>query len=98
MYRDVKLAIKPEEQLKNSVFRVVIPSGKEFDIKFDEEGNLIPFKGITDEDFYLFLKSELVSRRIEKVIEPAHIKVMKEFELVDFDPNTSNFGYLKNVI
>ncbi len=101
MYRDVKLAIKPEEQVKNSVFKVITPLGKEIDINFDEDGNILPPKEIKDEDFNLFLKSELGSRRIDKAIEPAHIKVMKEFELVDFDPNTDagNFRwYTKGVI
>ncbi|UCD02361.1 MAG: threonine--tRNA ligase [Promethearchaeota archaeon] len=101
MYRDVKLAIKPEEQLKNSIFRVITPIGQELDVKFDNEGNVKPLKEIKDEDFYSFLRSELGSRRIDKAIEPAHIKVMKEFELVDFDPNTDagNFRwYTKGVI
>jgi threonyl-tRNA synthetase len=88
MYRDVKLAIKPEEQLKNSLFKVITTSGKEIDLNFNEQQKLLPPKEIKDEDFQLFLKSELGSRLIDKVIEPAHIKVMKEFELVDFDPST----------
>ncbi|MFX1303845.1 MAG: threonine--tRNA ligase [Promethearchaeota archaeon] len=101
MYRDVKLAIKPEEQIKNSVFKIITPLGKELDINFDEDGNVLVPKEIKDEDFNLFLKSELGSRRVDKAIEPAHIKVMKEFELVDFDPNTDagNFRwYTKGVI
>ena len=101
MYRDVKLAIKPEEQIKNSIFRVITPLGKELDINFDEDGNILLPKEIKDEDYNLFLKSELGSRRVDKAIEPAHIKVMKEFELVDFDPNTDagNFRwYTKGVI
>ncbi len=101
MYRDVKLAIKPEEQIKNSMFKVVTTSGKEIDLKFDKQGKFLPLKEIKDKDFNLFLKSELGSRTIDKAIEPAHIKVMKEFELVDFDPNTDagNFRwYTKGVI
>ena len=85
MYRDVKLAIKPEEQVKNSKFKVITQSGKEIDIEFDEEHKILPLKEVKDEDFNLFLKSELGSRKIDKAVEPAHIKVMKEFELVDFD-------------
>ena len=85
MYRDVKLAIKPEEQVKNSKFKVITQSGKEIDIEFDEEHKILPLKEVRDEDFNLFLKSELGSRKIDKAVEPAHIKVMKEFELVDFD-------------
>ncbi len=101
MYRDVKLAITPEEQIKNSVFKVITPAGDELDIKFDDEQNLLPFKEVRDQDFYMFLKSELGSRRVDKSIEPAHIKVMKEFELVDFDPNTDAGNlrwYTKGVI
>jgi len=88
MYRDIKLGIKPEEQVKNSVFKIITTEGKEIDIKFDEEHNILPPKEVKDEDFNLFLKSELGSRKIDKAVEPAHIKVMKEFELVDFDENS----------
>ncbi|TFG29357.1 MAG: threonine--tRNA ligase [Promethearchaeota archaeon] len=101
MYRDVKLAIKPEEQVKNSIFKVIMTSGKEVDLKFEEQGKIPSIKEIKDKDFNLFLKSELGSRTVDKAIEPAHIKVMKEFELVDFDPNTDagNFRwYTKGVI
>ncbi len=101
MYRDVKLAIKPEEQVKNSAFKVITTSGKEIDLNFDEDQNIVPPKEIKDEDFHLFLNSELGSRLINKAMEPAHIKVMKEFELVDFDPNTDagNFRwYTKGII
>ncbi|MFX1374537.1 MAG: threonine--tRNA ligase [Promethearchaeota archaeon] len=88
MYRDVKLAIKPEEELKNSVFKLITSTGKEIDLKFDESNKLIPPKEIKDKEFISFLNSELGSRVVDKAIEPAHIKVMKEFELADFDPNT----------
>lgn len=101
MYRDVKLAIKPEEQVKNSVFKVITTSGKEIELKFDENQEFIPPNEIKEEDFHVFLKSELGSRLTEKAIEPAHIKVIKEFELVDFDPNTDagNFRwYTKGII
>ncbi|HEA70694.1 hypothetical protein LCGC14_0290990 [marine sediment metagenome] len=101
MYRDVKLAIKPEEQVKNSIFKVITSKGEEIDIEFDKEQKFLPLKEIKDEDFNLFLKSELGSRRIDKAVEPAHIKVMKEFELVDFDQNSDagNFRwYSKGVI
>ncbi len=101
MYRDVKLAIKPEEQVKNSIFKVITDKGKEIDIEFDEEHKFLPLKEIKDEDFNLFLKSELGSRKIDKAVEPAHIKVMKEFELVDFDQNSDKgnlLWYSKGVI
>jgi threonyl-tRNA synthetase len=101
MYRDVKLAITPEEQLKNSVFKLITMSGKEIDLNFDQNQKLLIPKEIKDEDFIAFLNSELGSRIVDKSIEPVHIKVMKEFELVDFDPNTDagNFRwYTKGVI
>ncbi|MFX0035154.1 MAG: threonine--tRNA ligase [Candidatus Hermodarchaeota archaeon] len=101
MYRDVKLAIKPEEQIKNSIFKILTPSGKELDLEFDQNNEILPPKGLKDKEFYLFLKSDLGSRKVDKAIEPAHIKVMKEFELIDFDPNTDagNFRwYTKGVI
>ncbi len=101
MYRDVKLAIKPEEQAKNSIFKVITTSGEEIDLNFDEDQKLLPSQEIKEENFRLFLNSELGSRLIDKGIEPAHIKVMKEFELLDFDPNTDagNFRwYTKGII
>ncbi|MFX1502343.1 MAG: threonine--tRNA ligase [Promethearchaeota archaeon] len=101
MYRDVKLAIKPEEQVKNSIFKVITNSGKEIELNFDEDLKFVPPKDINEEDFHDFLKSELGSRLTEKAIEPAHLKVIKEFELIDFDPNTDagNFRwYTKGII
>lgn len=101
MYRDVKLAIQPEEKVKNSEFKVINTTGKELDIKYDLNKNVIPLKEVKDQDFIIFLNSELGSRRVDKSIEPAHIKVMKEFELVDFDPNTDAGNlrwYTKGVI
>lgn len=94
MFRDVKLGIKPKEQVKNSVFKVITPQGKELNIKWDENKNILPLEGIQDENFLALLKSELGSRKVDKNIEPAHIKVMKEFELLDFDPN-SDKGILR---
>ena len=101
MYRDVRLAIKPEEQIKNSVFKVITTSGKELDLNFDEDSKIIMPKEIKEKDFHVFLNSELGSRLMEKGVEPVHIKIMKEFELVDFDPNTDagNFRwYTKGII
>lgn len=101
MYRDVRLAIKPEEQIKNSVFKVITTSGKELDLNFDKDNRIVIPKEIKEKDFHVFLNSELGSRLAGKGIEPAHIKVMKEFELVDFDPNTDagNFRwYTKGII
>ncbi|MFX1455996.1 MAG: threonine--tRNA ligase [Promethearchaeota archaeon] len=101
MYRDVKLAITPEEELKNSVFKLITTSGKEIDLYFDENQKLLPPKEIKDDNFISFLRSELGSRVVDKSIEPVHIKTMKKFELVDFDPNTDagNFRwYTKGVI
>ncbi len=104
MYRDVKLAIEPEEKVKNSVFKIITTKGEEIDLKYDKENKLILPEidsPTDDEDFNHFLMSELGSRKVDKAIEPSHIKVMKEFELVDYDPNTDagNFSwYTKGVI
>jgi threonyl-tRNA synthetase len=101
MYRDVKLYIQPEEHITNAVFKVLKPSGKETDLDFDDQGNVIRPKDLSEDNFFLFIKSELGSRRVDQSIEPAHIKVMKEFELIDFDSNTDagNFRwYTKGVI
>jgi threonyl-tRNA synthetase len=101
MYRDVKLYIVPEEHVENAVFKVITPEGKELSLHFDDDKNLIPLKEIQDEDLFAFLKSELGEKRSDEGIEPVHIKVMKEFELVDFDPNTDAGNlrwYTKGVI
>ncbi|MFX0103891.1 MAG: threonine--tRNA ligase [Candidatus Hodarchaeota archaeon] len=93
MYRDVKLYIQPEEHLTTSTFKIITPEGKELDIKMDEERNVLPLKEIKDEDFNLFLQAEFGSRKLEQPYEPVHIKFMKEFELIDFDPNTDTGNY-----
>jgi threonyl-tRNA synthetase len=88
MYRDVKLYIQPEEHIENAVFKVITPNGKELDIEFDDEKNIKNLDEIKDDDFMLFLESELGVPREDTGEEPPHIKAMQEFELVDFDPNT----------
>ncbi|MBD3193907.1 MAG: threonine--tRNA ligase [Candidatus Lokiarchaeota archaeon] len=101
MYRDIKLYIQPEEHLESAKFKVITPDGKELDIKFDNEKNYIRLDEIKDLDFHLFLESELGSRRVDKGEEPIHIKNMKEFELIDFEPNTDSGNlrwYTKGVI
>ena len=102
MHRDVKLFIQPEEHIANAEFKVILPNGVEKIIVRD------PKKGYKDipelekyEDFRFFLKSELGSRREDLSEEPAHIKFMKEQELVDFEPNTDAGNlrwYTKGVI
>ncbi|TFF88517.1 MAG: hypothetical protein EU550_01155, partial [Promethearchaeota archaeon] len=94
MYRDVKLYIQPEEHIENAIFKILTPSRKEFEIQYDKEGFIEPISEIDDEVFYLFLKSELGVKREDTGEEPSHIKVMKEFELVDFEPN-SDAGNLR---
>ncbi len=101
MYRDVKLAIKPEEKAKNSVFKIIMTSGKELNLEFDKNNEILVPEEIKDQDYHSFLKSELGSRKVDKVIEPVHIKIMKESELADFDPNTDAGNlrwYTKGVI
>jgi len=88
MYRDVKLYIQPEEHITNAEFKILYPSGEEENIEFDDNKNIKPLKNMKDEDFFLFIKSELGSKREDNSIEPVHISVMKDFELVDFDPNS----------
>ncbi|MFO8020195.1 MAG: threonine--tRNA ligase [Promethearchaeia archaeon] len=95
MYRDVKLYIQPEEHIKNAVFKVITPEGKEIEIE-KEQGDKVEDISELDEynDFTKFLKSELGSRRVDKNEEPAHIKFMQQNELVDFEPN-SDAGNLR---
>ncbi|MBD3341360.1 MAG: threonine--tRNA ligase, partial [Candidatus Lokiarchaeota archaeon] len=101
MYRDVKLYIQPEEHIENARFFVLSPQGEEIPIERDENDNLLPIKGIIDDDFQLFVKSELGSRRVDSGEQPPHIKYMQENELVDFDENTDKGNlrwYTKGVI
>lgn len=88
MYRDVKLYIQPEEHIMNAEFKVLLPTGEEESIQFQNDETIKPLKSIDDTDFVLFVKSELGSRRTDKSEEPVHIGIMKELELVDFDPNS----------
>jgi len=102
MYRDVKLFIQPEEHLASAVFKVLMPDGKEIDINRDDEIGYEPIPELEGyNDFGIFLKSELGSRRVDHSEEPVHIKFMKEQELVDFEPNTDAGNlrwYTKGVI
>jgi threonyl-tRNA synthetase len=102
MYRDVKLYIQPEEHLETAKFKVISLDGKLYDIQFDNQGEYKGVPQIKDKDFDLFLRSELGSRDVNKQgEEPPHIKTMKEFELVDFEPNTDSGNlrwYTKGVI
>lgn len=101
MYRDVKLYIQPEEHVENAVFKILTPDRREVDIKYDSDGNIAHIKNIDDKDFYLFLNSELGLKRNDTGEEPSHIKSMKEFELVDFEPNTDTGNlrwYTKGVV
>ncbi|TFG25976.1 MAG: threonine--tRNA ligase [Promethearchaeota archaeon] len=88
MYRDVKLYIQPEEHITNAEFKILLPSGEEESIQFQNDETIKPLKLIDDDDFFLFVKSELGSRRADKSEEPVHIGIMKEMELVDFDSNS----------
>jgi len=102
MYRDVKLFIQPEEHSETAKFKVITPDKEIFDIKFDSQGNYLGVPEIQDENFDLFLRSELGSREVKKEgEEPPHIKSMKEFELIDFEPNSDSGNlrwYTKGVI
>jgi len=93
MYRDVKLYIQPEEHLTTSIFKVITPEGKELDLQFDQNKKILHSNEIKDKDFRLFLEAEFGSREVEQSYEPAHIKFMKEHELIDFDPNTDTGNY-----
>lgn len=95
MYRDVKLYIQPEEHVKNAVFKIITPDGKEVEIQKGKNDELDQIPELEDyEDFRIFLESELGSRRVDKDEAPAHIKFMQENELVDFEPN-SDAGNLR---
>lgn len=102
MYRDVKLYIQPEEHLETARFKVITPDKEILDIKFNENGEYVGVPKIEDNDFNLFLRSELGSREVKGGgEEPPHIKAMKEFELIDFEPNTDSGNlrwYTKGVI
>ncbi|MHA1292158.1 MAG: threonine--tRNA ligase [Promethearchaeota archaeon] len=101
MYRDVKLYIQPEEHIENAQYFIITPEGKEIKVQTSKSKEIENISNIVDNDFYLFVKSELGSRRVDEGKEPPHIKYMKEFELVDFEPNTDAGNlrwYTKGVI
>ncbi len=104
MYRDVKLYIEPEEHIANAVFKILTPEKKEIEIEYDLDGNYIfpeELSKLGYGDLKFFFDSELGKAREDLSEEPAHIKYMQKFELVDFDKNTDsgNFRwYPKGVI
>ncbi|MHA1776037.1 MAG: threonine--tRNA ligase [Promethearchaeota archaeon] len=90
MYRDVPLALLSTEVRAKSVFKIVNPDKSiEFFCDSSEEGKKkakIPKK--YPKDFRDFIKAEVLSSREVGREEPAHIKLMKRFELADFDDAT----------
>ena len=102
MHRDIKLYIQPEEHVTNAVFKIIMPNGKEINLEINDSKQ---YKDIPDlkayDDFNIFLKSELGSRRVDLSEEPSHIKFMKEQEIADFDENSDKGNlrwYTKGVI
>jgi threonyl-tRNA synthetase len=76
---------------------VLTKEGKAIDISYDsQKGKIISSEPLPeDKDFETFLRGETGVRR-KTSAEPPHIKLMRKFELIDFDPYTDagNFRYL----
>ncbi|MHA1368907.1 MAG: threonyl-tRNA synthetase editing domain-containing protein, partial [Promethearchaeota archaeon] len=92
MYRDVKLAIQPKEHVENTKFYLASPDGNLYELKNDSKGSVIfpdVIKGKEFADIRDFLNSEVSKKKRADVgKEPAHIKYMQKFGIVDFDNNT----------
>ncbi|TFH30478.1 MAG: threonine--tRNA ligase [Promethearchaeota archaeon] len=90
MYRDVPLALLSTDVRASSVFKIVNPDKSiEFFCDSSEESKKkakIPKK--YPKDFRDFIKAEVLSSRGAEREEPAHIGLMKRFELADFDDAT----------
>ncbi|MFX1511062.1 MAG: threonine--tRNA ligase [Promethearchaeota archaeon] len=94
--REIELAISPEEH-PESRFAVLTKEGMVIEVSYDVQKNKIIASDELpdDEDFMAFLRDEMGAKR-KKSADPPHIKLMRKFELIDFDPNTDagNFRYL----
>jgi threonyl-tRNA synthetase len=100
MYRDIKLAVTADEVRATSVFKIISEDKQVFDVCDSSEQSKkkakLPAKYLTKEwkDFQDFAKSEIQSVRTEDKEEPPHIKLMKKFEIADFD-EASDQGNLR---
>ncbi|TFF87712.1 MAG: hypothetical protein EU549_04225, partial [Promethearchaeota archaeon] len=91
MYRAVNLYIQPEEHVENAEFKIVSSDGKILDLKYKRDGSIdYPQEIISDKfnDFRDFLDAEASKKeKADLGIEPAHIKLMQDFQLLGYDPN-----------
>ncbi len=91
-FRDVKLAINPENVRARSRFAMVTEKGEWVDLCTDEDkkdiASKIPkrYKTPAWRDFHDAVISEVVSVREQGGEEPPHIKLMQQFEIADFEP------------
>lgn len=92
LHRDVKLAIQPEEHVATASFKLISPDKRVLDLEYDASGRIKYPKELRGKDaaeLRAFLDAEASRERSREVgEEPAHIKLMQRFELVDFDANT----------
>lgn len=90
MYRDVPLALLSTDVRAKSVFKIVNPdkSIEDFCNSSEESKKNAKIPKKYSQDFRDFIKAEVLSSREQGREEPAHIKLMKRFELADFDDAT----------
>ncbi|MHA1728106.1 MAG: threonine--tRNA ligase [Promethearchaeota archaeon] len=100
MYRDVKLSVIADEVRATSVFKI-ITEDKEIihlcDSSEESKKNAkLPerYSGKEWKNFQDFVKSEVLTAKKVAKKEPPHIKLMKKFEIADFD-DASDAGNLR---
>lgn len=91
MYRVINLYIQPEEHVENAEFKIVSKNGELLDINYNDDGSIKFPNSMNSEDykdFRDFLNAEASKKKKEDLgIEPAHIQIMNDFELLGYDPN-----------
>ncbi|MBD3230829.1 MAG: threonine--tRNA ligase [Candidatus Lokiarchaeota archaeon] len=91
MYRVVNLYIQPEEHVENAAFKIITSDGKILDLNYNKDGSIDYPQEISSDDlsdFRDFLDAEASKKeKADLGIEPAHIKIMHDFQLLGYDPN-----------
>ncbi|MHA1819667.1 MAG: threonine--tRNA ligase [Promethearchaeota archaeon] len=100
MYRDIKLSVLADTVRATSVFKIITENKEIIDLCDSSEESKknakLPdrYSGKEWKDFQDFVKSEVMNVRVVGKEEPAHIKLMRKFELADFE-NASDTGNLR---
>ncbi|MHA2271018.1 MAG: threonine--tRNA ligase [Candidatus Hodarchaeales archaeon] len=92
--REIELAIAPDEHPESHFF-VITEDGREVAVSYNAEKRQIDFEEQyqASKDFIALLKDELGGREIVGKRDPPHISLMRQKELVDFDPNSDQGNF-----